>query len=717
MNPLIKMYGKEKRWVNWQLQERKGKQTKVPYHQVKGVRKMASSTDPETWTTYDKASAQDPRVGIVFTPSQRLLGIDIDHCIAKGKLEHLHDDMIAKLLAEADTYTEISPSKIGLHLYFALTAPLKLEANRHGSFECYTAGRYFTVTEEPFGKEKAVRTITPKEAQALLALIGYPWKGKPPTTTKKVKSSSSSSSKSSSSFSILDKMFAAANGVGIKKLYDGDISAYADDKSRADAALLSHLAFWTAKDADEMEKLWLASTLGQRKKTQEREDYRKRSIAKAVANCTTVYEPDLHFGESEMGIEDLGLLYTLKDKRKIYFKNTENIARVLNKHPDFAGMLRFDAYHNIIQRKVRGQWRNLEDRDSIDLQTKISVLFSDFANVSKEMVYDAMIKVAYDNKIDSGIDYLNSLIWDEMPRIEQWLTLAYHTPEDEYHKKVGANWLKGMVKRIIDPGCKFDYVLVLEGKQGIRKSTSLATLAGNLGHAETTISTEQKDFFLLMQGNAIIEFSEGETLSRTEVKQLKAVITTAVDKFRQPYGRAVVPHPRRCVFAMTTNQTEYLKDETGNRRWLPVTVTGNADLKWLAENREQLLAEAYFKVRHGETTWEFPEDDLEEQQIARRVKDPNIDVIVNWYWSQPPSVREAGFTIAEVYMGALHGGFMTKPMTRNEEVSISDVLRTWLRLESRKAIINGIRSNRFYPTEKTLDVVPEQMPSPAGIVF
>lgn len=739
MNPLVKRYGKEARWVIWSLQERKGKKTKIPIDPHTG--KMASSTDPKTWATFATANERNSQIGITFSSEKLLLGIDIDHCIewigenkSEWRWASKEFKFLKDFLNECDTYTEISPSGTGLHLYFELSEPLELEANRHGGYECYTAGRYFTVTQKSFGKESKVRKISPEQALVYLKQLGYPWKLKGTSTTyngreegsplfseealdaAKKLSKPRSSKKISSS--IVKKMFNASNGADIEKLYNGDISQYGDDASRADMAFLSHLAFWTGKDAVEMEQIWLASPLGTRKKTQERDDYRTRSINAAIERCTDVYDPDIHHGESEMGIEELDLMYVEKDKRKIYYKNTENITRVIQKHPAFAQTLRYDAYRAIIERKVNGVWRPLEDRDAVDIQTKISVLFSDFAHVSKEMTFDALVKVAYDNQIDSGRDYIQSLKWDGEARLDTWLSKAFGTTSDEYHKTVGANWLKGLVKRVVQPGCKFDYVLVLEGKQGIKKSTSLGALAGILGHVETTISTEQKDFFLLMQGNAIIEFSEGETLSRTEVKQLKSVITTQVDKYRSPYGRATMPHPRRCVFAMTTNQGEYLKDETGNRRWLPVAVVGVANVEWIEENREQLLAEAYQRVvSKKETTHEFPQEELEEQQTMRRIKDPNIDVIVNWYWMQSAYSRETGISVAEIYIQALHGGFMTKPITRNDEMSISDVLKTWLRLEARRVMNAGMRSYRYFPTEGTVKLEPEVMPTPATMKF
>lgn len=711
MNPLIKKYGKDARWVNWKLEERKGKKTKIPLS-LNG--RMASSTDAKTWATHEKVLVKSKNVGIVFTPEKTFLGIDIDHCLEGGVLKHPQAEAIAFLIENADTYVEVSPSGTGLHIYLALSKPLKLVANRHEGFEAYTEGRYFTVTGKSFGEVKPVRTVDPDEALELLKLIGYPWKKKTDSFDDKDiakdtprKSILDQTTLKLRDDEVLGKMFSGKNTKKIQKIYDGDASDYDNDFSRADMALLAHLAFWTQKDAAQIERMWLASPIGSRKKTVTRGDYRTRSVNAAIANCSEVYTP-LSPGDSEVAIDDksLDLMFFMKDKHKSFYKNLENMTRLLSRHPEFVGTMRYDAYHEVMERKVNGTWRHLLDHDVLDYQARISVLFSDFANIGKEVVYDAMMTVIRENEIDSGLDYIKSLKWDGKPRVDSWISKAYGTPDDEYHQKVGANWLKGMVKRIVEPGCKFDYVLVLEGDQGIKKSTSLLMLAGQLGHVETTMSTEQKDFFMQFLGNAIVEFSEGETLSRTEVKRMKALITVQVDKYRAPYGRTVLPHPRRSVFAMTTNQTEYLKDETGNRRWLPVAVKGHADLKWIEESREQLLAEAYHRVvEKNETTWEFPEEEMIIQQNLRRIQDANADPIVNWYATQlTPTLREEGITTEMAHRNALNSGFMS-PMTRPLEMGIADVFKTVLMLEKKRGMIGGVRATRWYPTDKTFEAI------------
>ncbi len=342
-------------------------------------------------------------------------------------------------MAESDTFTELSQSKAGLHCYFELTEPLDLTANRSKPYECYTVGRYFVTTGKSFGPVKPIRKITPEEAVRLLKMLGYPWNKITDKDAQKL-----SLLDGLPDDKILSGMFAASNGAEIKALYNGDISAYQDDASRADAGLLAHLAFWCQRNIEQMERMWLASPLGSRPKTKNRADYRKRSIANAVTHCSTVYTPPQK-GESDTDIDDMGLLYSLKGKQKSYYKNTENLSRIISNHPELKGTFRLDAYRQVIERHVKGQWRTLEDYDAIEIQTRISVLFSDFANTKKDMVYDAILKVAKDNEIDSGADYLRALKWDKQPRLDDWLPSVCNTAKDEYHRTIGANWVKGMV--------------------------------------------------------------------------------------------------------------------------------------------------------------------------------------------------------------------------------------------------------------------------------
>lgn len=711
-SPLIEKYGAEKRWLNWRLETRDGKTTKIPYMTKS---KKGSSTDPKTWTDYENAATAADNgsnkfdgVGIVLHDS-KLICIDIDHVVVDGKVFSAVSEKILKLLKAANSFTEISQSGTGLHIFLALDKPYSPVSNKKAPFEIYSNGRYIATTNKPYGKKALpLRTIDEAELLQILKHIDYPWNTEDEIPNESATSETSSIKGEQEDLTdeqLLDKMFRSKNGEEIKKLYNGDITAHDNDTSKADMSLLAHLAFWSRKNGHQMERLWMASPLGNREKTIKRKDYRTRSIANALKKCKTVYTVP----EDKLVLQSptLDLLFTLDNKgNKIYMQNTENMARILRKYPVFADRFRYDEFRNIMEIKDfrTNEWRGIIDSDAIMIQTKISILFPYFGKVGKEMVYDAMIHVSRENTFDSALAYITALKWDQVPRLDTWLTSTYHVEDNEYHRAVGANWMKGLVGRLVYPGSKFDYVLVLEGEQGTKKSTSLSILGQmtpkyNL-HIETTMSTDSKDFFMQFQGKAIIEFSEGETLSRTEVKRMKAIITTPSDKYRPAYGRMSEDFPRRCVFAMTTNQSEYLKDETGNRRWLPVACEGNADIDWLKENKDQLFAEAYHRLVIGkETTHEFPEEATRKAQASRRISDPNTELIMNWYINNCPlKQKEDGVSIQDVYAGAFLGNFSGngKGLDRAKEMTIATVLKDELGLEKRRTSLRDVQAVRYF---------------------
>lgn len=701
-SPLIEKFGEKKIWVNWRLEDlTDGKKTKIPYFTKT---RKASSTDPRTWRSYEECAAAYDNgsnnfsgVGIVLNDSH-LICIDIDHILKDGKVFHPQAKKILELLKAANTFTEVSQSGTGLHLFFECREEFTPLANKKAPFEIYSKERYIATTNKSYHKDALpVKTLEVAELLQILELTGYPWDKTGPVQPEQ----RASAQQPLEDEKLLKKMFGSKNGAEIEKLWNGDISGHKNDESSADMALCSHLAFWTRKDPIQIERIWMQSPLGSREKTAKRKDYRARTINAAIAKCRDVYT----IPEDKLRITDpaLDLLYTLnKEKEPVFIQNTENMARILRNHPDFEGRFRYDEFKNVLEINdpAKNKWRELEDSDAIRVQTYISILFPTFGKVGKEMIYDAIVLVSRENTIDSASDYIRSLVWDGEERLNSWIHKTFHTPNDVYHQAVASNWFKGMVKRIIEPGCKFDYVLVLEGEQGIKKSTSLNIL-GNGWHVETTMSTDNKDFFMQFQGKAIIEFSEGETLSRTEVKRMKAIITMQTDKYRPAYGRLSVDFPRRCVFAMTTNQTEYLKDETGNRRWLPVACMGTADVEWLAANRDQLFAEAYHRViTLRETTYEFPLEETLAQQNARRISDPNTDLIMDWYVNRASEdQKKQGVTIQDVYTGAFNNNFAGKGLDKYREMSIATVLKDVMQLERRRCMVKGVQANRYFDTD------------------
>jgi hypothetical protein len=248
-----------------------------------------------------------------------------------------------------------------------------------------------------------------------------------------------------------------------------------------------------------------------------------------------------------------------------------------------------------------------------------------------ENVQQALERACEENQFNPVSDFLYALRWDGGPRIDRWL-LDYLGAEDTpLNRAIGRKMLIAAVRRVRRPGCKFDYAVVLEGKQGTGKSSALRILAGEenfsdqpILHLDTRAQQEA------CEGVWIFELSELVGLRRTEIETVKSFLSKTEDNVRPAYGRFRVDQPRRCIFVGTTNDSEYLRDATGNRRFLPVK-TGRILLAKLRADRDQLWAEAAAAEAQGEplTIPEHLYAAAAEQQEQRMMKDPWDEILAS----------------------------------------------------------------------------------------
>ena len=212
---------------------------------------------------------------------------------------------------------------------------------------------------------------------------------------------------------------------------------------------------------------------------------------------------------------------------------------------------------------------------------------------------------------------------DDTDRDARLQDLADHDMLGRYLARVGTWVLMAIVSRALHPGCKFDYMLVLEGGQGIFKSTT-AKVLGLDWFADTGLVLGDKDSYQNLQGVLVYEWAELASLSRAEVQKVKQYISSDKDRFRASFDRRARDYPRQVVFIGTTNESHYLTDSTGNRRFWPVRVERPVDLKWLRENLDQLYAEAVHYVDAGDRfhpTHREQQELFDPQQSARMVED------------------------------------------------------------------------------------------------
>lgn len=243
--------------------------------------------------------------------------------------------------------------------------------------------------------------------------------------------------------------------------------------------------------------------------------------------------------------------------------------------------------------------------------------------VSLGMAHEGLLFAAHRNPFDPFKDWLESLEWDGEYRLDGWLQRHAEAEDAPVLREFFTRWMISAVARTYQPGCQADYTLVLEGDQGVRKSSLLAHLAGEQYFQDSILDINSKDAKLACHGPVIIEFGELRNLTNKEVEHVKAFLTCRVDRFRPPYARNEVELPRRCVFAASTNDAVYLRDTTGNRRFWPVRV-GRVDYKRATADRDQLWAEAVAMYRAGER-WYLSdkfERKAQQEQAARRLAHP-----------------------------------------------------------------------------------------------
>lgn len=628
-----------RQWVVWKFVVRDGKQTKVPF-QPNGDH--AKSDAPETWCSFDECVQAVSRFdGIGFVFLEGIVGIDLDKCIKdNGALE----PWAREIVEQFPSYTELSPSKRGLHII--LESDIGKVGRKTGNLECYSHGRFFTVTGDVFEGRSELRDLDIEEwfrdtfpepkTQLVFELSSYLPSDE---TIKRV-------------------MFKGKNGQKAKDLYTvGDWAKHElKSASEADLSLAGALMFYCGNNVDVADRLFRGSALMREKWDSPRgaSTYGRMTLESARAKNVMPWKPKPTYILSN-------------DEKQTTLLIMENICRLMEFDPEISTRFRYNDFSHMVEADHDGEWVNLQDQDILDVQRYISSNYLEFARVSKEMVIDGIKATAFIRKVNPPRDYIESLEWDHEPRLSSWLQKVYGVPDEPVYQAIGSNWMKGLVKRVLCPGCQFDEVLVLESPQGYRKSTSLRVL-GSPWHTESTLSTDDKDFYMLLARNIIVEFSEGDIVGRTSARKLKALITKTEDSFRPPYEHGIITFPRGCVFAMTTNDSDYQKDDTGGRRWLPVELRKVADVEWLMQHRDQLYAEAAYRVQVlKETTHEYPLAQLRELQEDRQEGDGYDADIQEWYAERNSIDKEKGFSTSEIFKTVIaqkEDAIMQKDMER-----------------------------------------------------
>jgi hypothetical protein len=548
------------RFVGWKYELEKRKPgrppewTKVPL-QPDGTR--ARSNDPRTWHDFDtiwrcvQAGAFDG-VGLMLTglPGELLAAIDLDRIMDRrgGTIAPWAETIIIA----ADSYWEVTPSGVGLRVLG--TAPgivVHRRKDRHpsgvGGFELFVgATRFITVSglvnghcadrlNDITGIIRGLEAIcdeASKQGKAAPAGNASADAGAAPIDIERL---SPVIAELITRGTVDGKPVAKRAGAFMR------VVRYLGQKGHAFVAVLATL----------------------------------RAYPDGVhGKYATRLETELQRAWNKIGAPPAGPSWLAECQRKQNgepLSNLFNTLLALRGDPELAGRFAYDEMLHAPLLLQPEPPRPVTDTDVTALMERLQQ--AGLRTVSKEVAHLAVDPVAKERAFHPVHDYLRSLEWDGTSRLATWLEVYLGVPPSEYAKSIGTWFLTGMVARILQPGCKLDYALVLEGPQGSLKSTACAVLAGRwFSDALPDLRTGGKDVSQHLAGKWLIEISELSAFDRSEAALLKSFITRDTERYRPSYGRKEVIERRQCCFIGTTNKTAYLRDETGGRRFWPVQV-------------------------------------------------------------------------------------------------------------------------------------------------
>lgn len=449
----------------------------------------------------------------------------------------------------------------------------------------------------------------------------------------------------------------------------------------------------------------------------------KRVKAQIVADRMT--EATADFDEPAEDGEDWKAKLKITEKGAIA-QTIENVVIILQHDPQLAGRLALNEMeHNIVAlsslpwRAARGasQWT---DADDAALRYYLE---RTYGINGKDRIFDAVNVVALQNKFHPVREFLDGCAWDGVPRVETLLVDYLGAKDTAYTRAVTRKALVAAVARIYNPGCKFDYMLTLRGRQGLGKSALIAKLGGRW-FSDSFTTLQGKDAYEQVLGVWIMEVGELAGMRKAEAETIKFYISKQVDRFRPAYGRRLQEFPRQCIFIGTTNETQFLRDATGNRRfWVvdtPNEPTRNLWDELTPETVRCIWAEAVELYRAGEALYlpreleaaarevqetyeeENPRAGIVQDYLERRLPaDWDImDLLARRQWlegTQEGTVPRTTVCTMEIWAEALGGNPDRLDRYAGKEIrEIMDRMPGWRHNGNQRLTIRPYGRQRFY---------------------
>lgn len=694
-------------WLLWRFESYEGdsKLRKVPYwisgRKRKG--KQGSDDDRAELATLEQAITHLQRgrydgLGFAFLEGDGLIGIDIDKAIDRDSGEVA--ERCRKIIEACASYTELSPSGTGVHIIAA--GHCKSEKDNSIGLEVFCGSQFFTVTGARWVDAPA--EVAPLDEGVLGRLLATIRAAK--QATKQANPQAAKASKAAKPVhqgagdfervnaaalalldlwvpSLLPKAVKTAGGawrVSSKdlgrqlqedlSLHPSGIQDFGTEAGLTPIDVVVQFGGKTPGDA----LRWLAGALGMqisKAKPAGARAMKSAAASGAEAEVSVESQPQASANaadEADAAAADAASIdEAVGDpawRDRLHFERgrlqdcRENVFHMLMHHPRLSGLVAFDQFaHRVLKMRPppwvsdAGEWTTNDDYElGLWLLTHEGLLLRGDASIVA-----GVAMAAARAKFHPVKDWLAGLKWDGTERLGYWMHECLQTPDTTYYRMVGTMFLLGMVARALTPGCQMDHMIVLEGGQGLNKSSALRVLAGTW-FADTPVRIGDKDALLSLAGVMLYEIAELDSFNKAEVTAIKQYVSGRVDRVREPYTRRPADRPRSCVLAGTTNQHEYFKDPTGSRRFWPIAVSASIDLARLRDWREQLFAEAVHRHQAGERHYPTREEEQEffwPEQDAREIADPWFEKVAVWL-EAPEQMLRSSFLGSEILTGALY---------------------------------------------------------------
>lgn len=641
-------------------------------------------------------------VGFAFLPDDGLVGIDLDGMInpESGEIS----ERCAAIIAACDTYTEFSPSGKGVHIIGTGHIEKSIKDNGIG-VEMFFGSQFFTFTGHPWpGSDPAIQEIPPRALARLETTIKVARKeaaalkvGASVAPVASLRPAPAASTLGGQQRSLAQTVALAEEA--LQQVAPDDYATWikvgmACKEGLGSAGYMVWDA-WSAtspkyKGAEDTAKRWnsfqpstttIAAIFAIAEEAGWVSPWAKAKSRRASSPRPPA-EKDLPAAKAPAGeaampddVEAAGRAAIDKAKARaaapeetnwqdgLIIKKGEpspclaNAELLLSHMPAWQGVIAYDEFSEKTvfrsplpfdrQGAATGEWS-----DHIDVKTTIFLQRAWRVEFSTMTVGKAVEAMAKDHRYHPVREALKALpAWDGTRRNTEWLSDYLGVERTEYTALVGSFFLRGIVQRVMKPGCKFDYCPVLEGPQGTGKSQVARILAWNW-FCDTDLDLSNKDSLLALPGHLVYEIAELGSLMKAEERKQKSFLSRQEDEYRPPYGSRLIKVPRQNVFIGTTNEEEYLKDATGGRRFWPIACGTVFNLEGLLNARDQMYAEALADFHAGERAYPSADEQTRlftPEQAKRGMQEPLEDILLPWIKN-----RVAPFSMAEAAMDGLH---------------------------------------------------------------